>query len=89
MDVIRRTARGLVATSPEIEREPLWTRPRFMAATWGGMLLCKTYAMAFVSFEAGLAAFTTVLVAGAAVALLRFGGLTAPRSCGVAERAFE
>jgi hypothetical protein len=73
VDVTRRTARGLLATSPEIEREPLWRRPRFTAATWGGLLACKAYAMAFVSFEAGLVAFTTVLLTGGAITILRFG----------------
>lgn len=68
----------LVATSPEIERQPLISRPRTMAAAWGGLLLCKLGAMIVISPGVGLQLFALMLVAGVAATYLRFGGGPGP-----------
>ena len=63
----------LVATSPTIERLPLIRRPRTMAATWGGLLVCKLVAMVLVSPSEGALLFGVTLLAGIAATYARFG----------------
>ncbi|MEP7214663.1 MAG: hypothetical protein ABI782_00330 [Anaerolineaceae bacterium] len=61
----------LLSTSPEIERRALVSRPRFMAAAWGGMVVCKVAAMALLSIPA-TPMLVAVLVGGAAATQFRF-----------------
>jgi len=63
----------LVGTSPEIERLPFIQRPRTMAATWGGLLVCKLGAMVLVSPAVGALLFAVILIAGIAATYARFG----------------
>lgn len=63
----------LVGTSPEIESLHFIQRPRTMAATWGGLLVCKLEAMVLVSPAVGALLFVVILVAGIAATYARFG----------------
>lgn len=63
----------LLATSPEIERLPFVQRPRTMAATWAGLLVCKVGAMVLLSPAIGAELFVATLVAGIAATYVRFG----------------
>ena len=64
--------RLLLVTSEAIERQPLLLRPRFMAAAWGGLLVCKVAAMALLSVSAGLPMFLLILIGGAFAVQFRF-----------------
>ena len=64
--------RLLFSTSPEIERRPLLARPRTMAAVWGGLLVCKLFAIVAIDATSGIAAFAVVFIAGVAAAQWRF-----------------
>ena len=64
--------RLLFVTSEAIERRPLLHRPRFMAAAWGGLLVCKLAAMVLLSVSAGLPMFLAILVGGALAVQFRF-----------------
>lgn len=68
----------LFETSTEIEQRPLISRPRTMAAAWGGMLACKVASIFLISPEYGIPAFFAVLAAGAVATQARFLGRTAP-----------
>ncbi len=62
----------LFETSPEIEARPLATRPRTMAAAWGGLLLCKLLSIVIVGPEYGVTALFMVGVGGAVATQVRF-----------------
>ena len=64
----------LMATSPEIERFPFVRRPRTMAATWGGLLVCKLGAVFLISPATGSLLFAaTLAAAGTLATYARFG----------------
>lgn len=71
--------RLLLSTSEAIESRPLLRRPRFMAAAWGGMLVCKIAAMTIFSVAA-LPMFVALLVGGIAAVQFRFRHEHAPRT---------
>ena len=72
-DSIVRPFVRLVATSPEIERLPFIQRPRTMAATWGGLLVCKGAAMVLISPSLGAQAFAVTLAIGIVATFAKFG----------------
>ncbi len=72
-ELMTRPFARLVSTSPEIERLPFVRRPRTMAATWGGLLVCKLGAMVVVSPVAGAELFSVTLMAGIVATYVRFG----------------
>lgn len=73
----------LLATSETIESRPLIQRPRFMAAAWGGLLVCKIAAMTLFSMAA-LPMFVAVLAGGIAAVQFRFRHEHAPGTSAIA-----
>lgn len=72
MEVIQRSFRRLFETSPEIEARPLYQRPRFMAAAWGGLIVCKLGSAMLISVEAGLLLLAVTLAGGTLATVARF-----------------
>lgn len=73
LELMTRPFVRLVSTSPEVERLPFVRRPRTMAATWGGLLVCKLGAMLVISPVIGAELFAVTLVAGTVATYVRFG----------------
>lgn len=78
-DVLHRFAL-LFETSPEIESRPFITRPRTMAAAWGGLMLCKLLSIALIDPTYGVTAFSVIGLVGAVATQVRFRHEHAPRS---------
>lgn len=72
MHELRTIANGLLKTSAEIESRALVTRPRFMAAAWGGLIVCKVAATPIIGAESTLPLLAATLAGGAALVWLRF-----------------
>lgn len=79
VDVLHRFAL-LFETSPEIESRPFLTRPRTMAAAWGGLMLCKLLSIALIDPTYGITAFSVIGMGGAIATQVRFRHEHAPRT---------